>query len=47
MYLSNPSTCGGLSTFRSLRELLLGFVFTNTTQILRARKKKECDNNKY
>ena len=38
---------GGLSTFRSLRELLSGFVSTNTTQILQARKQIECDNNKY
>ena len=39
--------CGGLSTFRSLRELLSGFVSTNTTQILQARKQMEYDNNKY
>ncbi len=42
---SYPS--GGLSTFRSLRELLSGFVSTNITQILQARKQMECDNNKY
>ena len=39
--------CGGLSTFRSLCELLSGFVSTKTTQILQARKQMECDNNKY
>ena len=36
-----------LSTFRSLWELLSGFVSTNTTQILQARKQMECDNNKH
>ena len=39
--------CEGLSTFHCLRELLSGFVSTNTTQILQARKQMECDNNKY
>ena len=39
--------CGGLSTFCSLQELLSGFVSTNTTQILQARKQMEYDNNKY
>ena len=39
--------CEGLSTFHNLSELLLGFVSTNTTQILQARKQMECDNNKY
>ena len=39
--------CGGLSTFRSLRELLSGFLSTNTTQILQVRKQMECYNNKY
>ena len=39
--------CGGLNTFRSLRELLSGFVSTNTTQILQARKQIQWDNNKY
>ena len=28
--------CGGLSNFHSLRELLSGFISTNTTQILQA-----------
>ena len=37
-------SCGGLSTFRSLRELLSGFISTNTAQILQARKRMECDN---
>ena len=41
---SYPS--GGLSTFRSLRELLSGFVSTNIKQILQTRKQMECDNNK-
>ena len=41
------SACGGLSTFRSLRELLSGFLSTNITQILLALKQMECDNNKY
>ena len=36
--------CGGLSTFHSLRELLSGFVSTNTTQILLACKQMEFDN---
>ena len=39
--------CGRLSTFPSLRELLSGFISTNTTQILQARKQMECNNNKY
>ena len=40
-------SCGVLSTFRSLLELLLGFVPTNTTQILQAHKQMECDNNEH
>ena len=40
-------TCGGLSIFCSLRELLSGFVSINTTHILQARKQMECNNNKY
>ena len=50
VYLSHRRSfniCGGLSTFRSLWELLSGFVSTNTTQILQARKQMEYDNNKY
>ena len=43
--LKGVRTCGGLSTFRSLQELLSGLVSTNTTQILQARKQMECDNN--
>ena len=39
--------CGGLSTFRCLREVLSGFLSTNTIQILQARKQIECENNKY
>ena len=35
---------GLLSTFRSLRELLSGFLYTNRTHILQARKQIECDN---
>ena len=37
----------GLSTFRSLQELLSGFVSIDTTQILQAREQMECDNGKY
>ena len=33
--------------FRSLWELLSGFVSTNTTQILKARKQMECANNEH
>ena len=44
---SGISSCGGLSTFRSLRDLLSGFVSTNTTKVLRACKQMECNNNKY
>ena len=47
IYICIYICCRGLSTFRSLRELLSGFVSTNTTQILQARKQMECDNNKY
>ena len=39
--------CGGISTFRSLRELLSDFVSTNATQILQTRKQMECDYNKH
>ena len=46
-YNINSISCGELSTLRSLRELLSGFISTNTTQILQARKQTECDNNKY
>ena len=41
------TNCGGLSTFRSLRELLSGFLSTITAQISQARKQMECNNNKY
>ena len=44
---SNMHICGGLSTFRSLRELPSGFLSTNTTQILQIRKQIEWDNNEH
>ena len=44
---SGHQFCGGLSTFCSLQELLSGFVSTNMTQILQARKQMEYGDNKY